>query len=356
MNRATATALLVVLAACSGDGSAPEAVERDPDFVIGTPTAPYRVVYDVDGTGTESVSVRPPFESRVETSTGAVQVTAMDRISFRNDGDALVVAREPGLAPPDVRVAAVLDDAEAAGLLERRGQKEILDRRCQVVRTGAPLAAGPLVPITDDEHVDTCIDADGIPLEEVVTSDGARVLRRVATDVDLDVDLGDDRFDPGDITLPADEGGGAALRVDPERGDVGPFWVLPGNEPPDGFVRVGRRSIIPPQPERFADDSPRTVAGTADVFRRGSDALVVWQGGTIGRADAYAPVGGARTVDGGALGAGEVVLSALGTELRFPQPGGRFVHVIGTLPPDDLLEVARSLLETEGTGLVYLDR
>ena len=142
-----------------------------------------------------------------------------------------------------------------------------------------------------------------------------------------------------------------------DAGALGAFWTPPGNDPPDGFTRVGRFAIVPPQAERFAASlqDPGIVAGTADVFVRGPDFVVVWQGGTLGGVEAYPPTDGAAAVDGGPVGRGEVLPSALGTELRFPQEGGRFVHVVGTLQADDLRAVARSLVETEGTGLVYLD-
>ena len=76
------------------------------------------------------------------------------------------------------------------------------------------------------------------------------------------------------------------------------------------------------------------MAGVADVFVRQSDFVAVWQGG--------------------ALGEGTVLLSALGTELRFPQERGRFVHVVGTLTVDELATIAGSMVATEGAGLVYL--
>jgi hypothetical protein len=92
------------------------------------------------------------------------------------------------------------------------------------------------------------------------------------------------------------------------------------------------------------------------VFVRGADFVVVWQGGTVGQVVAYPPTKGARHVDGVAVGDGEAVLSALGTELHFARPHGKFVHVDGTLTVRELTAVARDLRETQGTGLVYLDR
>ena len=341
-------------------------VEHDDDFVIGTPVAPYRIVYrlgdlrdDRVEPSVDEVWVRPPFESRLETSTGGelqgVEVSALDRLRLGTLDEPLVIARVPGLAVSDVRVAPVLDEAVEAGLLDLREQREIAGRRCQVVRSGATLGTGALVEITDAEHVDSCIDGDGLLLEELLYEDGEPTLHRIATEVDTDPALSDDLFETGDITIPADQGGGSSLPVDPDVGAVGPFWTTAGNDPPDGFERVGRFSVVPPQPERFAAQTdPAIVAGVADVFVRGHDFVVLWQGGTVGRVDAYPATPGAPRVDGGAVGDGEVHLSALGTELRFPQPRGRFVHVVGTLAPDELVAIARTLTETEGAGLVYL--
>lgn len=341
-------------------------VEADPDFVIGTREAPYRIVYRLGDLSDDRVEpsidevwIRQPFESRLETSTNdvlqGVQVSALNRIRFGSLEEPLVVARVPGLAVSDVRVASVLEDAVDAELLELREQREVAGRRCQVVRSGTLLGAGPLVAITDAEHADTCIDGEGLLLEEVLYHDGAPTLHRIATEVDTDPTLRDDLFETGEITLPADGGGGSSLPVDPEVGAIGSFWTPPGNDAPGGFDRVGRYSVVPPQPERFeAPQDPAIIAGVADVFEREHDFVVVWQGGTVGRVDAHPAMPDAARVDGGALGDGEVLLSALGTEVRFARPRGRFVHVIGSLSVDELLAIARSLTESEGAGLVYL--
>lgn len=341
-------------------------VETDSRFRIGTREEPYRIVYRLGDLSDDRVEqsvdevwVRQPFESRLETSTDGelqgAQVSAMDRIRLGSLDDPLVIARVPGLAVSDVRVAPVLDDAIDAKLFELREQRVVAGRRCQVVRSGTLLGAGPLVPITDAEHADSCLDGEGLLLEEILYHDSAPTLHRIATEVDTDPTIRGDLFDAGEITLPADEGGGSSLPVDPEVGATGPFWTLPGNDPPDGFERVRRLSVVPPQPERFAaQNDPAIVAGVADVLVRGHDFVVVWQGGTVGRVDAYPPPREARRVEGGTLGDGELRLSALGTEVRFSQARGRFVHVIGTLGADELVAIARSLTAADGAGLVYL--
>ena len=365
-------ALVVVRDGDDGGDDGSTIVDTDREFTIGHRDAPYRIVYRLDdlsddgvAPSTDVVWVRQPFESRLETSSGAppgdelqsIQIAALDRLRLGTLDEPLVIARVPALAVSDVRVAPVLDDAVRGGLLELREQRLVAARRCQVVRSGTLLGAGPLVPITRAEHADSCIDGEGLLLEEVLYRDGKANLHRVAVEVDGTPRITRDLFDAGDIVLPADKGGGSARFVDPTTGSLGPFWILPGNEPPDGFTRLGRISVIPPQPGRFASGTdPAIVAGTADVFVRGADFVVLYQGGTVGRVDAFPATPGAPAIDGGALGEGELLLSAVGTELRFPQRRGRFVHVIGTLAADELRTLARSLTETEGTGLVYLPR
>ncbi|MEA3055429.1 MAG: hypothetical protein QOD30_861 [Actinomycetota bacterium] len=356
----------IALTACSGGAGGDDAVD-DRGVEIGRRAEPYRIVYRLDDRSdpnveptTDEVWVRQPFESRLETSRGStlesVQISAIDRLRLGTIDQPLVIARVPGLAVSDVRVAPVLDDAIDAGLLVRAGLRKVLDRRCELVRSGTLLGAGPLVPITDAEHAETCIDREGLVLEETLFSEGKPTLHRVATTVDTSPDLTNDQFAVGDLTAAVDKGAGSTRPVDPHAGALGSFWVLGSDAVPRGFDLVGRYSIVPPQSDRFAvPGNPAIVAGTADVYVRDSDFLVVWQGGTAGRVVAFPPTPGARQIDGGALGAGEAVLSALGNELHFPHVRGRFVHVVGTLTVRELTVIARDLRETQGTGLVYLD-
>lgn len=352
----------LTLAACGGGDD-----DRDgPNFEIGVRDTPYKVTYRLDDKSSSSIAattdvvwVRQPFESRLESSSDGtlhgVQIAAIDRLRLGTVDEPLIIARVPGLAVSDVRVRPLLDDALDAGLLERGALRSILGRRCQVLRSGTLLGAGPLVPITKAEHADSCIDNGGLLLEETLFSNGKATLHRVATDIDASPRMSDDLFEIGDFTAAADKGAGSSLPVDPTKGALGSFWTLDADAVPRGFTQVGRFGIVPPQSDRFAiPDNPAIIAGTADVFVRDTDFVVVWQGGSRGGVDAFPPIRDAIPVDGGALGDGEAELSALGNEVRFARPHGKFVHVIGTLAVDTLTAIARDLRETQGTGLVYL--
>ena len=358
----------------------PDARPVDPvdDFVIEQHAGPYRIVYLLEdprgeiASETDRLWVRPPFESRLETATGSppggetvsLQIGSLERLRIGGVAEELTIARIPALAPGAIRIAPVVDAAVAAGLLERGEQRMVAGRRCQVFRSGSTLGAGPLTPITDAEHTDSCIDEDGLLLEETLFTGGEAILRRVAVEVDLDPGLaGDDPdaealFDPGPISAPVDQGGGATTPADPESAPVGPFHELPDDAVPAGFDFVGRYSVIPPQPDKFADETqrPGIIAGVADVHADDDgDLFVVYQGATLGGVEAFAPVDFAGRVDSPTLGTGELLLSALGTELRFALDDGRFVHVFGTIEPAALAEIADALVETTGTGLVLLD-
>lgn len=382
-----AVAMLIAVAVAVGrpggdsdDGARPEArpVEPDDDFVIDQHDGPYRIVYLLEdprgeiASETDRLWVRPPFESRLETATGAppggetvsVQIGSLERLRIGGVAEELTIARVPALAPGTIRIEPVVDAAVAAGLLERVEQRVVAGRRCQVFRSGSTLGAGPLTPISPAEHTESCIDGDGLLLEETLFTDGEAILRRVAVEVDLEPDLdaetetGTDLFDPGPISAPVDQGGGATTPADPASAPVGPFHELPDDAVPDGFELVGRYSVIPPQPDKFADETqrPSIIAGVADVHADDAgDLFVVYQGATLGGVEAFAPIPFAGRVDSPTLGTGELLLSALGTELRFALDGGRFVHVFGTLDPAVLAEVADALVETTGTGLVLLE-
>lgn len=355
----------------------PDAVARDvePDdaFRIGSPAGPYRVDYRVEDPSGEvpptldQVLVDPPFRSRLEIhppggGAPSLQIGTLDRLLVLDasgpGAQPVTVARVPALAPAAIRVEPVLDDAVAAGVLELRGQREVAGRRCQVLRSADLLEAGPLRPVGDGEHVDTCVDAQGLVLEEVRRRDGAPVLVRTAVRVATGLEVDDEVFETGPVSAAPEQGGGATTPADPGTAPEGPVWDLPDAAVPDGLERVGRYSVVPPQAERFADPAQRDgiIAGIADVWQGGGDVLVVYQGRTLGGVPAFEPVDFATPVAGTALGDGSLLLSALGSELRFARPEGRFVHVFGSLSPAVLRDVAGALVEGVGTGLELRER
>lgn len=347
-------------------------VDTDPEFAIEQYEGPYRIVYRLDDpngtipTETDRVVVRPPFESRLETGPGlppggqttSVQVATRDTLRIGGVDNAATIARVPGLAPSTIRLAPIVDAALAAGLLELREQREVIGRRCQVYRSGSTFGAGPLVPITAEEFADTCVDGQGLLLEETLFVEGDASYRRTAVEVDLDHRPTDDAFQTGPISAPVDQGGGAVTRAEPDSRPEGRFFELPDEAVPAGYEHVGRFSVIPPQPEKFADPSLRDtiIAGVVDLFADDSDGTVaIYQGATLGQIEAFVPFDFAPSVDAPALGTGTVLLSALGTELRFGLDRGQFVHVYGTEGVDVLTAMAAALVETEGTGLVLVD-
>lgn len=355
--------------------SVPPAQVRDvdpgTDLTIGAPAGAYRIDYRVEQPGRDGpvtldqVLVDLPFRSRLEIhppggGNPSLQIGTLDRLLFLDatapDGRPVTIARVPALAPSAIRLGPVLTAAEAAGVLERRGQREVAGRRCQVVRTEALLEAGPLRPLDDDgTHVDTCVDAEGLVLEEISTDAGEVVLARTAVLV-ASADADDPLFETGPVSAPPDRGGGATTPADPATAPDGPVWDLPPAAVPEGFEPLGRFSIVPAQPDRFAEGGDRDaiIAGIADVWASDIDVLVVYQGRTLGGVDAFAPVDFAEPVEV-PLGPAGLLLSALGSEVRVARSEGRFVHVFGSLPPAVLLDVTSALEEGVGSGLELLE-
>ena len=84
------------------------------------------------------------------------------------------------------------------------------------------------------------------------------------------------------------------------------------------------------------------VTAVDDVYVRDADVVIVEQGQTLGGAPFQPPTGG-RAVDLGRLGQGQVLLSAKASSVTALLGSGSFVRVSGTVPPQDLTAVARSL-------------
>jgi hypothetical protein len=377
-----ALAASLSIAACSNAGgpdsdtaaSVPDsvAVEFDDSFTIEQFPGSYRITYLLeDPSGqiaqeTDRVWVRAPFESRLETAPGpppggpvaSVQIASLDRLRIGGVGESLAIARRPGLTPSAIRVAAVLDDAVAAGLLVPGEQRLVIGRRCQVYRSGTTFGVGVFEPITAAEFADTCIDGDGLLLEETLFVDGEPAYRRTAVEFVEEDGLADDLFDPGPISAPVDQGGGATQRADPTTAPEGAFYTLADADVPAGFTHVGRYSVIPPQPEKFGDETLREsiIAGVVDIYVNSTnDVLSIYQGGTLGQIEAFFPIDFAAPISTKLFTDGELLLGALGSEARFRLDRGRFVHVAGTLAPDKLIDIADRLVESEGTGLVLLE-
>lgn len=352
---------LALLAACSGDDPDPRAgsEELDDEVTIAIDEVPdaYRVTYRVLDEGgeisTEVLTVSRPFDSRLEIYDGddadgeprSVAIATFGRARSEGAGSPVVLAVPPGVASYDVRLDAVVEDALDAGLLVEREQRRVLDRPCQVYRTGQSLRLGELTPPGEDAFVDVCVDGDGLVLEEV---DGER--RRLAVEVDVDPELSDSTFDVGERGVPINRGGGAVRDLTDDSRTPGTFLELGEGLPLD---HLGRYAVVPPQPDAFTDpmQRDRRVASLTDVLADGADTAIIDRGGSLGGIDVTVERELGEPIELGALGTGEVVLTSLGPEITIDLGGGSFLRLSGTLPADELAAIARDLHEVPGGEL-----
>jgi hypothetical protein len=359
------------LASIGRSGSTP--VAGAPDVTISSTPPAYQVVYRVEDVGkelryrTDVVSVRRPWESRLESRAGrppgkegelSTEVATFGQRRTLSYGQSpVVVELGPVLPASDVRLDKVLAPAAAAGRIEKREVRKVLGRPCQVYRSGDYLSATAITPPTAALYTDSCVDADGLVLEELLVSEGKPIARRIAESVDLSPDLTDDLFPTGKATVDPSKGGGSMRRVVDGTTPPGPFYVA--DAVPEGFTSIGRYSVVPPQAENFSTDDPTREdyrrAQIADVYVRGLDVLVLEQGATLRGAPPFEVDPGNPTLDLGPFGQAEVRFSALGNQVRAQREGGRFVQATGTLLPDELAAVLRSLREVPGGELQLAD-
>jgi hypothetical protein len=373
MRRAVAlVVVLVLVAACSGDddddarATPPETIGRSGSVEVDTPTSvdvvdvpqSYAVTYAIeeqDGDAVRSTSaellVDRPYRSRLETLDAKGKRVALRVVDFgttdqQQAGEgAKTFMPVPGPSPDDIR-----GDRLGAGDGEVR---TVADRLCQVHHFGAPVLAGRVIK---GDTTETCIDADGIVLEEVVTAEDGVTSRWLATDVDTAPAIDDAAFHiDGAEAVPAGEGGGSVQEVEPDSTTPGTFYVL--DAPPAGFTHRGRYAVVPPQEARPDDENTRAhvVAGVADVYERGIDVVVVEQGGTLGQVTPFGAEPNRDTIDSlpNVPGVADLGPTIHGSELRVLIPPGRYVKVSGTVPADEVLAIAKMLRGIEGTQLVY---
>lgn len=353
---AALVALIAVVAylALSGGEDARTGSDRLPDgpVAIGRRILDsYRIEYRVETTtdGKRSVSrtttlVRRPFEGREDDAT-----TTFSRHAIR--GSAFWVP--PGPPEADRRPDAVMRDAVRDGYADARERRRVAGRTCRVYRIGASSSAPSLPPLREaDEVTDVCVDEAGLILEEVTFQGDAVARRRVAVSVSErpsggELDVAKPKGDPRQI--------GSVQRLeDDSRLPGGTFWVL--QEPPDGFEFRGRYSVVPAGQPGFTDPTARGSVTTfvSEVWTRGPGVLVIDQGATQGDPP-FGEDPDARQIETDELGEGELLYSLFASEVRFKLKGTRFVRVRGTLPPSDLLEVARQLEGVPGGPLRLRD-
>jgi hypothetical protein len=202
------------------------------------------------------------------------------------------------------------------------------------------------------------VDRQGLILLERTMDRGKVKTERVATSVAVGSAASKANYGLHAPATPAEQGGGAmhALTLD-SRPSSGPFWDIA--RVPSGFRHAGRYAVVPSQAEAYANNRTPTatglpgslVASIDDVYVRGVDAVVIEQGSTVNDAKFSPPTGGQDVDLGPVLGHGQLLLSTSGSEVvAEPHEGRRFVRVVGTLPPDELIAIARSMtLQPPGT-------
>lgn len=334
------------------------AADSDRDRLGATdPARSYRVVYLVEdfaaggaAASTEILTVRRPFESRVEVRSGRPPGT--ERLSLTIGGfaqqqrtsgaEASVLTVEPSPPPGDVRVDGLLDDAVARGLLVATDERRELEGRpCDVYRTAGR---------------ELCIDEGGIVLGDELVVDGEVRRRRTAISVAVNpARLADEDFAITGTPVPPADGGGAIREVTADsRTDEATVYEMEAGA--EGFRHRGRYAITPAGSVGETGIVPTGVraVGVIDVWTRGPDFVAVFNGGTDDQADPFADDPRARPVEF-ASRLGESVVSLAGAEVRADLGEGRFVRVYGTVAVDELVALARRLEPKTGGTITPVD-
>ncbi|HVM06981.1 MAG TPA: hypothetical protein VM345_00840 [Acidimicrobiales bacterium] len=339
---------------------------------IGGEPGAYSIIYRVERydpsrvvVSTDRLDVRRPFDSRVVGERGghtvSERVSRLGAIVLSTGQGARSIVAPPAAASGDLRLSPVLADAVESGALERREQRRVIGRRCQVFRAGGPIAAGDLVPVGTKagEHADFCVDESGLVLEDVWYQGGRAIQRRVAEKLDTTVS-----FDATHFVLANEEpysrelGNGFIRRVDPASGFEGTSYRLAAD--PAGFSFVGRFLVQPPNLSLYRNvleegERPPEQISLVDVWQRGIDIVVLAQ--TIATDIAAVPPSSptARRFVLGPAGEAAAVLDLRMNEIRADLPEGRFLRLGGTLTRAALAEIASTLRAEEATGPVVID-
>jgi hypothetical protein len=330
-----------------------------PPITIVTTPGSYRIVYQTalntggfDVVNTETLGVRRPFDSRKITRSGPPpggallddQISTLTRIALQPvNSPRSILLVSAGMAPFDIRLEASLEPLLKQGALERRERRRVVSRDCQIYRSSGTLDSTTITPLVSGStsNIDTCIDADGLVLEQVRYEGDIIRARLIALSVTEDVTFPDNEFAvEATGTVPPSQGGGLATQIDPTSPTIAVSFAL--RSPPAGFSLVGRYATASPeQVDALSGKSSGRVASVFDVYQRGPDFVTVENGGTSDFSTPFAASPLGSPVDLGAKGQGEVVPGTRGSEVRVLLRGSRYLRVAGTLSPDELVAIAR---------------
>lgn len=213
-----------------------------------TPPDSYRVVYDVVENGlerTETITVRRPFESLVLSTRGddVLTGTATSRRHLWNYLDErdswLVIQPELHRAAFDHRPLAAMATMIALGLAEEGGTGSYLGRDCRIFHTGGPLSDPGATAPSESQSTEVCIDGNGLVLHERWEIGGQVVSERTATEIELDIDVADEVFDPTPVIDDAEEFQAILTSIAVPADDETLAQLETDIVPPDGFELAG---------------------------------------------------------------------------------------------------------------------
>ena len=331
----------------------------------GTEPRSYTITYRTtvgDDVSTEVVSVRRPYESRIEIRSGpppggerrSLRVSRFGAIETSSDeayATHLTVA--PSLAGGDLRMASALTTAAERGRVLMGGRSTIAGRRCTRYVTGGPVTSGSLLPYVTGgaERADVCVDRNGLLLEERWFKGDSTLRSRRATRVSAFEGRSSDFVIRGAIPLAGGADGVLTAVTGDSRLPLG-SWEIDG--PIKGFARQGRWTSISPRlgaaNNPFDQDAGRQAA-LVEIWVRGIDVVFIEQGSLLGSGGPLPTHPQGVAADLGALGAGEVVEDLRLNEARANIAGFGYIRVAGTLPLDDIIAIARRLVARPGGSL-----
>lgn len=348
MRRIGAVALLgscLCLVACDHGSAAPSPPKVAAPAVARA--AAFRVVYRVDDTAgpqeviaTDVLQVAEPWQARLEHRDGpppggtvTSSTVQNERFTFNNakTSTGFSTRRIPGPLTQAPSPEA-LQAAAAAGLVERAGDATVAGEPCTrwIYRaSNEVLAKG-----TADEHTESCVTGDGVPLREAITIQGRLVRVAEAVQVDRHPPVTPDTFDSG-VDPTKDTGKNLLeseqLVTEGRRTGKGIVAVTP----PAGFQTTRQVTV-----NRQAGENSAPIALYVQAFESGGDLVTTEQVTTPGKPPWSTDEGQAVDLGGGNR-TGRIAYRTGWAEVRVTV-GDRYVRV-SAARPELALAVAKTL-------------